>query len=40
MNPNWNELRATIEHVWEHRDELQSPNALNAVAQVITALDH
>ena len=40
MNPNWNELRATIEHVWEHRDELQSPNALNTVAQVITALDH
>lgn len=40
MNPNWTELRATIEHVWEHRDELQSPDGLNAVAQVIAALDH
>lgn len=40
MNPNWTEIRATVEHVWDHRDELQSTNALDAVAQVIAALDH
>ena len=39
MNPNWNELRQTIEHLWTHRDELQSPEAHLAVAQVIEALD-
>ena len=39
MNPNWNELRQTIEHLWTHRDELQSPEAHQAVAQVIEALD-
>jgi 2,3,4,5-tetrahydropyridine-2-carboxylate N-succinyltransferase len=39
MNPNWNELRQTIEHLWTHRDELHSPEAHQAVAQVIEALD-
>lgn len=39
MNPNWNELRQTIEHLWTHRDKLQSPEAHHAVAQVIEALD-
>jgi 2,3,4,5-tetrahydropyridine-2-carboxylate N-succinyltransferase len=39
MTPNWTELRATIERVWEHRDELQSPEAHHAVSQVISALD-
>ncbi len=39
MNPNWNELRQTIEHLWTHRDELHSPEAHHAVAQVIEALD-
>ncbi len=39
MNPNWNELRQTIEHLWTNRDELQSPEAHHAVAQVIEALD-
>jgi 2,3,4,5-tetrahydropyridine-2-carboxylate N-succinyltransferase len=39
MNPNWNELRQTIEHLWTHRDELHSPEAYQAVAQVIEALD-
>jgi 2,3,4,5-tetrahydropyridine-2-carboxylate N-succinyltransferase len=39
MNPNWNELRQTIEHLWTHRDELHSPKAHQAVAQVIEALD-
>jgi len=40
MTPNWTELRATIERVWEHRDELQSPEAHYAGGQVIAALDH
>lgn len=39
MNPNWNELRQTIERLWTNRDELQSPEAHHAVAQVIEALD-
>jgi 2,3,4,5-tetrahydropyridine-2-carboxylate N-succinyltransferase len=39
MNPNWNELRQTIEYLWTHRDELHSPEAHQAVAQVIEALD-
>ena len=39
MNPNWNELRQTTEHLWTHRDELHSPEAHQAVAQVIEALD-
>ena len=39
MNPNGNELRQTIEHLWTHRDELHSPEAHQAVAQVIEALD-
>jgi 2,3,4,5-tetrahydropyridine-2-carboxylate N-succinyltransferase len=39
MNPNWNELRQTIEHLWTHRDQLHSPEAHQAVAQVIEALD-
>ena len=39
MNPNWNELRQTIEHLWTHRDELHIPEAHQAVAQVIEALD-
>lgn len=40
MTPNWTELRATVERVWEHRDELQSPEAHYTVGQVIAALDH
>jgi 2,3,4,5-tetrahydropyridine-2-carboxylate N-succinyltransferase len=40
MTPNWTEIRATVERVWEHRDELQSPEAHYAVGQVIAALDH
>ncbi|MFZ9190416.1 MAG: 2,3,4,5-tetrahydropyridine-2,6-dicarboxylate N-succinyltransferase, partial [Schleiferiaceae bacterium] len=40
MTPNWTELRATIERVWDNRDELQSPEAHYAVGQVIAALDH
>ena len=39
MNPNWNDLRQTIERIWTNRDELQSPEAHHAVAQVIEALD-
>lgn len=39
MNPNWNDIRRTVEHVWDHRDELQSPEAHHAVAHVIAALD-
>ena len=39
MNTNWTELRATIEHVWDHRDDLQSTEAHYAVGNVIAALD-
>ncbi|MEY3941480.1 MAG: hypothetical protein RIR07_366 [Bacteroidota bacterium] len=39
MNTNWTELRATIEHVWDHRDDLQSTEAHYAVGSVIAALD-
>lgn len=39
MNPNWTEIRATVEHVWDHRDELQSNEAHYAVGNVIAALD-